>query len=98
MKSRYACYATAASLLIAATVIVQSFQPTRAASSTGGAASYSRGTLHLTLPYHAAREGGGLLIVEVLDPEDGVVGRAERNVEVAEEKGFWRQDVKLTKE
>ena len=81
-------------LTIAALVSLQSFQ------ASGGAltvATYSHGVLHLTIPYHAARSGGGPLTMEVLDPEDNVVGRAERHVEVAEGQGRWQDEIKLEK-
>ena len=35
--------------------------------------------------------------MEVLDPEDNVLGRAERHVEVAEGQGQWQDDIKLEK-
>src|SRR6266536_4301884 len=98
MKRRYVWYATAAFLIIAAVVIVQSFQPTQAANGTATVATYSHGTLRVTIPYQAAHAGAGQLIVDVLDPEDGVVGRAERPVDVPEGKGRWQEDLKLTKE
>src|ERR1035441_8622697 len=35
--------------------------------------------------------------VEVLDPEDGVLGRAEQRVDVAEGAGTWREEIPLAK-
>jgi uncharacterized protein YfaS (alpha-2-macroglobulin family) len=58
-------------------------------------ATYSQGLLHLSIPYHAARAGAGQLTMEVLDPEDNVLGRAERRVEVAEGQGQWQDAIKL---
>ena len=61
------------------------------------AATYSEGSLHITIPYHATRAGGGQLTLEVLDPDDNVVGRTTRHVEVAEGQGRWRDTIKLQK-
>src|SRR5260370_20952430 len=41
--------------------------------------------------------GSGSLTLEVLDPEDLVVERAERHVEVAEGTGQWQEDIRLGK-
>ena len=82
-------------LLVTAIVTVQQFQAT--SGDATASATYSHGVLNLALPYDAAHAGTGQLIVEVLDPEDQVVGRAERRVEVAEGKGYWREHVKLSK-
>ena len=35
--------------------------------------------------------------MEVLDPEDNVLGRAERHVEIAEGQGQWQDEIKLEK-
>ena len=59
--------------------IVESFQGTPADVKTA-AVTYSNGTLHTAIPYQAAHAGAGQLTVEVLDPEDGVLGRVERRV------------------
>ena len=83
-------------LLVTTIVTVQQFQAT--SGDATASATYSHGVLNLALPYDAAHAGTGQLIVEVLDPEDQVVGRAERRVEVAEGKGYWREHVKLSKQ
>ncbi len=60
-------------------------------------ATYSQGLLHVTIPYQAARAGAGQLTMEVLDPEDNVLGHAERRVEVAAGQGRWQDAIKLEK-
>jgi hypothetical protein len=35
--------------------------------------------------------------MEVLDPEDNVLGRAERHVRIARGKGRWQDEIKLEK-
>jgi uncharacterized protein YfaS (alpha-2-macroglobulin family) len=80
-------------LTIAATVAVQKFEA--AASEPSASATYSHRVLNLTLPYQAGHTGSGRLTVEVLDPEDRVLGTAERSVEVAEGKGAWQEQLKI---
>ena len=59
------------------------------------AATYLHGVLHVSIPYNAPRTGEGDLMVEVLDPEDGVVGSVERHVFVSAGRGFREQDVAI---
>jgi hypothetical protein len=60
-------------------------------------ATYINGTLHLSLPYQAAHAGQGKLTVEVLDPENRVLGEVQREISVAEGAGRWQEDIKLSK-
>ena len=46
------------------------------------AVTYTDGKLALNVPYHAAHAGSGELLVELLDPEDKVLGRAARHYEL----------------
>jgi uncharacterized protein YfaS (alpha-2-macroglobulin family) len=55
------------------------------------AATYMHGSLSITIPYHSVREGSGRLITEILDPEDHVLGRVERNVNIANGDGSWQE-------
>jgi hypothetical protein len=61
------------------------------------AVTYSRDTLHVAIPYAAPQAGAGLLTLEVLNPEDEVLARAERRLDVTAGKGQWDEDLKLTK-
>jgi hypothetical protein len=81
-------------LLIASAVLLQSFQGTQA-NTTALAATYSQGALHITIPYAAGHAGPGTLAVEVLDPEDRVVGRTERAAIANDGTGTWRTDIQL---
>jgi hypothetical protein len=56
----------------------------------------SHGGLSLTIPYHAARQGSGKLIVEILDPEDRVLGRVEQIARTADGDGVWTQKIATT--
>src|SRR5271165_1830171 len=82
-------------LVVAAVVAVQQFQA--ASGDTGASATYSHGILNLVLPYDSSHAGPGQLIVEVLDPEDQVIGRAKRHAEVAQGKGYWREQIRISK-
>jgi uncharacterized protein YfaS (alpha-2-macroglobulin family) len=81
--------------VIAAFIAVPQFQGTGATPST--IITYSHGLLHLSIPYRASRAGAGQLTMEVLDPEDHVLGRAGRHTEVAEGPGRWQDEIKLEK-
>jgi uncharacterized protein YfaS (alpha-2-macroglobulin family) len=58
-------------------------------------AIYTNGTLRVSIPHEAARAGAGRLTVEVLEPEDHVIGRAERRAEIGSAAGHWRSEVPL---
>jgi uncharacterized protein YfaS (alpha-2-macroglobulin family) len=58
-------------------------------------AVYSHNTLSLSVPYEAAHSGGAELRVEVLTPEDHVIGEAEHKANVAEGAGIWNAKVEL---
>ncbi|HET8826428.1 MAG TPA: hypothetical protein VFM77_14915, partial [Terriglobales bacterium] len=60
-------------------------------------AIYVRGVLRCTIPYHATEPGEGNLTVEVLDPEDNVLGRTERHVDISAGESRWNETVKLDK-
>ena len=59
--------------------------------------TYSGGTVHVTIPYRGLHLGTGKLAVEVLDPEDAVLGRVEQRVDVGDGSGTWRADIALAK-
>jgi A-macroglobulin TED domain/Alpha-2-macroglobulin family/Carboxypeptidase regulatory-like domain/A-macroglobulin receptor binding domain/MG2 domain/Alpha-2-macroglobulin bait region domain len=78
------------SFFLLASAAVLSFSHARAQQPT---ATYKHGGLFVTIPYHSAQEGSGRLVVEILDPEDHVLGRAERTVEIARGDGSWQQAI-----
>ena len=53
--------------------------------------TYMHGNLAVTIPYHSDREGSGRLVAEILDPEDHVLGKIERNIDIGKGEGFWRE-------
>jgi uncharacterized protein YfaS (alpha-2-macroglobulin family) len=85
----------AALLVIAAVIAV--VQPFQAASGDAARATYTRGILHISIPYDAAHSGAGQLTLEVLNPENEVLGRTERQLEISSGKGRWQDEVKLDK-
>ena len=92
ISTRFVVFFLAVFLLIAAAVTLQSFAPTPSKSST---AIYARGSLHVTIPYHATEAGPGQLKIEVLDPDDNVLGVTERSFQLAKGDGRWQNDIKL---
>src|ERR1035441_10589855 len=94
-KTSKSFFFLAALSIIAAALILQSFDNAQASPGDRGAATYSGGTLRLTIPFRGLHPGSGQLTVEVLDPEDGVLGRAQRRVDVAEGAGSWREEIAL---
>ena len=58
-------------------------------------ATYMHGVLHVVVPYNAPRNGSGDLTVEVLDPEDRVVGGVDTPVYVRAGRGFREQNLAL---
>ncbi|HST78069.1 MAG TPA: hypothetical protein VLN58_06245, partial [Verrucomicrobiae bacterium] len=72
-------------------------QPVPAAAGVSTTAIYSRGSLHVNIPYNVSRAGAGQLIIELLDPEDKVLARAEQHIEVNKGKAWWRDEIKLQK-
>src|ERR1035438_10576715 len=84
-------------LVMGAALILQSIENLQAAPGETAVATYSSGTLRVTIPFHGLHAGAGQLTVDVLDPEDGVLGHAERRVDVAEGAGTWREEIPLAK-
>ena len=61
------------------------------------AAFYSHGGLRVTIPYRALSAGSGRLVVEILDPDDNVLGRVERHVTVSAGSGQWKDEINPAK-
>lgn len=59
-------------------------------------AIYAHTELALTIPYHASRSGPGKLVVELLSPEDEVLGHAERETQTVDGNGEWNLDLAPT--
>jgi hypothetical protein len=86
------------SLAITSLVIVfLAVQPFLASNQSSSTASYSRGVLHVAIPYFNAHAGSGRLTLEVLDPEEQILGKFEKEVIVSESAGQWKEGLKLEK-
>jgi uncharacterized protein YfaS (alpha-2-macroglobulin family) len=59
------------------------------------AATWSPGALHVNIPYQAPHSGKGQLSVEVVNPEDLIVCRAEQSVDVSAGSGAWQNALQL---
>jgi A-macroglobulin complement component/alpha-2-macroglobulin family protein/MG2 domain-containing protein/carboxypeptidase family protein/A-macroglobulin receptor/macroglobulin-like protein len=81
--------------LLASVAIVESF-PATPSNSESLSATYSRGVLHVNIPYQTPHTGAGALTVEVLDPDDSVLAHSERRIDAAA-SGVWQEDLKLAK-
>ena len=64
---------------------------------SGEQATYSHGVLRVVIPFRAVQAGAGRLRVEVLDPENHVIGRTERPAETARGASRFRAEMKLDK-
>src|SRR5260370_37105338 len=78
-------------------IVILLMEPFQTADGKTAVVTYSRGVLHVSIPYHAVHAGGGKLTVEVLDPEDKVLGRAEAQAAIGEGYGRWQEDIRLDK-
>jgi uncharacterized protein YfaS (alpha-2-macroglobulin family) len=56
-------------------------------------ATYSRGSLHVSLPFLAPRNGAGELKVEIIDPEDRSVGTVSQRVSVRAGNGLPDENI-----
>ena len=77
-------------LLIA---LAGAYAPFTQAGAPSPAATFRHGVLLVAIPYHGARPGSGKLVTEIVDPEDHVLGRTERPVEIAQSDGAWQQSI-----
>ena len=84
-------------LLVSAAVPIAMYSFHGADDQSVTRVTYSHGVLQVTLPYDHQSAGEGELTVEVLDPEDRVLGRTKRHAEAEDGRGHWQQEVKLDK-
>src|SRR5258708_5804673 len=100
MKAPRTVWLSSAAILIAigSAITVKSFQGNGApGNSAAVTAPWVRGVLSTAIPYRAPRAGAGLLTVEILNPEDEVLARSERHVDVSAAAGVWRDELKPAK-
>lgn len=75
-------------------ILVTLLSGSRRETAPALAGIYRDNHLALTIPYNAPHAGSGTLVVELLDPEDQVLGRVERRVDVVNGAGIWKQDIR----
>ena len=98
MKRTLPFFVTGALLLVSASVaLLTSLSLAQPKDVRSVAATYAQGMLRVSIPYIARRMGEGTLVVEILDPEDGVAARTDRHVYAAVGQGSWDQDLPLPK-
>jgi hypothetical protein len=73
------------------------YAPFTEAGAPSPAATFTHGALSVVIPYHGVRPGSGRLIAEIVDPEEHVLGRAERPVEIVQGDGIWQQSIAAAK-
>jgi uncharacterized protein YfaS (alpha-2-macroglobulin family) len=87
-----------AGLFVAASALmVQSFQGKPAENLERPLATYSRGTLNVTVPFHAPAAGSGQLTMQVLGPDDELLAQTTSPAQIAQGAGVWRENLKLAK-
>ena len=96
MKKSFAFLAGGLLALVAGSLaLLTSLSQAQSKDGAPVSAVYLHSILHVAIPYNAPHAGEGNLMVEVLDPEDAVVGRLDRSVYVAAGHGFQEQELEL---
>jgi uncharacterized protein YfaS (alpha-2-macroglobulin family) len=81
----------------ASVVLLTSLSLAQPAKSHSVSATYTHGLLRFSIPDDTPRIGYGILKVEILDPEDGVIARMDRPAYTSAGRGLWRQELMLPK-
>jgi hypothetical protein len=92
--SRFFFYSLVLAVMVGALLVAQPFF---GSNGSPGAATYTRGVLHVAIPYQDAKPGEGRLTLEVLGPEDQVMGRVEKDATIRKSSGEWKTEMKLDK-
>ena len=87
----------ASAVLLMAAVLLTKHMVESAEAEPALIATYTHNALHLTIPFRDAAPGPGNLTVEVLDPDDHILGRTEKHLELTTGSGQWTGQVKLDK-
>ena len=93
---RFWFFSLSALLLAIPVAVLRPFSGSDAEDDTASA-TYSQRVLTVSIPYRAPQAGSGRLVIEVLDPEDTVVGHVERPADVGPEKARWRERIPMSK-
>src|SRR5215469_14988984 len=95
--SRKKLFFIASAILLMAAALLTIVAVESAGAEPAVTATYSHNALHLTIPFLAATPGPGNLGIELLDPDDQVLGQTEKHLELAAGNGQWTGQVKLDK-
>ncbi len=83
--------------VVASALIVQSFQGTPPVNRERPLATYSRGTLNVSVPFAAPANGAGQVSMELLGADDEVLAQSSVPAQVVQGKGVWQQSLRLAK-
>ena len=83
----------AGTVALAGALLLPFWNRAQAAAGDTLAATYVGGTLRLSIPYRGLHPGEGELSVQVLDPEDAVLGVSRRNLTLARAAGVWNAEI-----
>jgi len=97
IPSGFWLYFLAVSLLIVDAMRLEVSPEALAAAGDSTAATYSHGSLSISIPYQVPHTGPGQLSIEILSPEDEVLGQVGRSLQIGEKTGHWRESINLTK-
>jgi hypothetical protein len=89
------CPFTACALIVLSTLSRCTAEFRSTAEPRPMSAVYAHQSLSLSIPYEAAQSGDAELKVEVLSPENNVLGHAEKAVHVEQGEGVWNAAVSL---
>ncbi len=81
----------------AAVATILSLRMAEAGAPPSLIATYAHGVLQVTIPYRDVSTGAGQLTLQLLDPEDHVLGRTERHFEIETSSGRWKEEIYLAK-
>jgi hypothetical protein len=84
-------------LIVATALMPEAFETTQPAAGNAVSATYWDGTLRVSIPFRAPHPGAGKLALELLNPEDEVLARVERPVDVTAGMAHWREQLQLAK-
>jgi A-macroglobulin TED domain/Alpha-2-macroglobulin family/MG2 domain/Carboxypeptidase regulatory-like domain/A-macroglobulin receptor binding domain/Alpha-2-macroglobulin bait region domain len=80
-------------LVLILIAIAGAYAPFSEAGASLPVATLAHGVVSVAIPYHGAHPGSGKLIFEIVDPEEKVLGRAERAVDIGKGDGTWQQSI-----
>lgn len=90
-------FAGALALVPASVALLAYFSPDQPANAAAVRVTYANSALHVSIPHSGGRTGAGNLTVQVLDPEDKIVGQVNQRVYASDKQVVWTEDLSLPK-